>query len=298
MRIFPYVTVDVFTDQRFAGNPLAVVTNAQGLSDSEMQALATEFNYSETTFVLPPDDARHAAKVRVFDTTHELPFAGHPNVGTGYVLATQGRDRDGVLLFEELAGLVEVQVERDRGGVVTGATIAAPQTLSLGRELSAEDVAACVGLDAADIRVETHRPVAASVGLRFVLAEVTNAALSRAAPIAGEFRKVVDRSPQLGGELSIHLYAQDGKHRLRARMFSPLAGTYEDPATGSANGALAALLVSLSGTEDQAFEIAQGIEMGRPSLLHVTARRGQDGVRAWIRGSCVPVFRGEALLEV
>jgi len=296
MRIFPYVTVDVFTERRFAGNPLAVVTNAQGLSETEMQALAAEFNYSETTFVLSPDDARHTAKVRIFNRTHEMPFAGHPNVGTGYVLATQGRDRDGVLMFEELAGLVEVKVDRDTGGVVTGATIAAPQTLSLGQELSPAEVAACVGLDAADIRVETHRPIAASVGLSFVLVEVTGAAVSRAAPMAGEFRRVVDRSPELGGRLSIHLYAQDGGHRLRARMFSALAGTYEDPATGSANGALAALLVFLSGAESQSFEIAQGVEMGRPSLLHVTARRGKDGVRAWIRGSCVPVFRGEALL--
>ena len=187
MRIFPYVTVDVFTDQRFGGNPLAVVTNAQGLSETEMQALAAEFNYSETTFVLPPDDARHTARMRIFNRTHEMPFAGHPNVGTGYVLATQGRDRDGVLLFEQLAGLVEVKVDRDGGGVVTGATIAAPQTLSLGPELSPADVAACVGSDAADIRVETHRPIAASVGMTFVLAEVASAALSRAAPNAREF---------------------------------------------------------------------------------------------------------------
>jgi trans-2,3-dihydro-3-hydroxyanthranilate isomerase len=296
MRIFPYVTVDVFTDQRFGGNPLAVVTNAQGLSDTEMQALAAEFNYSETTFVLPPDDARHTARVRVFNRTHEMPFAGHPNVGTGYVLATEGRDRDGVLLFEQLAGLVEIKVDRDGGGVVTDVTIAAPQPLSLGPEMSPADVAACVRLDAADIRVETHPPIAASVGMTFVIAEVAGSALSRAAPNAGEFRRIVDRSPELGGCLSIHLYAHDGWHRLRARMFSPLAGTYEDPATGSANGALAALLVSLSGTEHQSFEITQGIEMGRPSLLHVAARRGKDGVRAWIRGSCVPVFRGDALL--
>jgi len=136
--------------------------------------------------------------------------------------------------------------------------------------------------------------MAASVGLTFVLAEVTSVELSRAAPMAGEFRRVVDRSPQLGGRLSIHLYAQDARDRLRARMFSPLAGTYEDPATGSANGALAAQLVYLSGAESQSFEISQGVEMGRPSLLDVTASRGKDGVRAWIRGSRVPVFAGRS----
>src|SRR5688572_15168511 len=113
MRVYRYVTVDVFTQQRFGGNPLAVVTDAQGLSDTEMQALAAEFNYSETTFVLPPDDPAHSALVRIFNRAHEMPFAGHPNVGTGYVLAHEGRDIDGVLLFEELAGLVEVRVERN-----------------------------------------------------------------------------------------------------------------------------------------------------------------------------------------
>jgi plasmid maintenance system killer protein len=188
-----------------------VVTNAQDLSEAEMQALAAEFNYSETTFVLPPDDARHTARVRIFNRTHEMPFAGHPNVGTGYVLAREGRDRDGVLLFEQLAGLVEVTVDRDSGGVVTAATIAAPQPLSLGPELSPPDVAACVGLDAADVRVETHRPVAASVGLTFVLVEVASGALSRAAPNAGEFRRVVDRSPELGGHLTRHKHVEVGR---------------------------------------------------------------------------------------
>src|SRR5438309_4271720 len=106
MRTYQFVTVDVFTDCRFGGNPLAVFPDARGLSDEEMQALAAEFNLSETTFVLPPDDPAHTARVRIFNRSHEMPFAGHPNVGTGYVLAQQGRGRDGVLLFEELAGLV------------------------------------------------------------------------------------------------------------------------------------------------------------------------------------------------
>ncbi len=106
MRTYPFVTVDVFTDRRFGGNPLAVFPDARGLSDTEMQCLAAEFNLSETTFVLPPADPPHPARVRIFNRTAEMPFAGHPNVGTGYVLAGQGRDNDGVLLFEELAGLV------------------------------------------------------------------------------------------------------------------------------------------------------------------------------------------------
>src|SRR6266852_1437983 len=121
MRTYSFVTVDVFTDRRFGGNPLAVFPDARGLSDADMQSLAAEFNLSETTFVLPPEDPAHTARVRIFNRTSEMPFAGHPNVGTGYVLAREGRDKDGVLRFEELAGLVEIKVDRDPAGALTGA---------------------------------------------------------------------------------------------------------------------------------------------------------------------------------
>ena len=287
-RTFPYVTLDVFTQQRFGGNPLAVVTDARGLSDAEMQALAAEFNYSETTFVLPPADPAHTAQVRIFNRTYEMPFAGHPNVGTGFVLAGQGRGD--VLVFEEQAGLVEVRVTRDAGGALTGATIDAPQPLSLGMQPSVAAVAACVGLDARDVIVGTHAPVVASVGVTFLLAEVTAEALGRAAPDPLAFRNLLDASPDMNGRLSIHIYAHNGADRLRARMFSPLAGTWEDPATGSANAALAALL--LGADETRSFEVAQGVEMGRPSLLSLSAHRGADGVRARVGGYCVPVFEG------
>src|SRR4029079_17092333 len=123
---FPYETVDVFTDRPFGGNPLAVFTDARGLSDAQMQALAAEMNYSETTFVLPADDPAHDARVRIFHRTAEMPFAGHPNVGTAWVLARQGRDRGGALRFEQMAGLVEIGIERDPTGRVTGAVVAAP----------------------------------------------------------------------------------------------------------------------------------------------------------------------------
>jgi trans-2,3-dihydro-3-hydroxyanthranilate isomerase len=291
-----FATVDVFTQQRFGGNPLAVVVDARGLSDSEMQALAAEFNYSETMFVLPPDDSAHTAKVRIFNRTYEMPFAGHPNVGTAYVLASQGMGEGDVMLFEELAGLVEVRIDRDAAGTVIGATIAAPQALSLGPEVSVGDVASCVGLAEEEIVVRAHRPRVASVGVTFVLAEVEASALGRARPSLEAFLHLLERSPELNGRLSIHLYARDGDARLRARMFAPAAGTVEDPATGSANAALAAFLLSLGGTSSNAFDVMQGVEMGRPSLLHVSARRTEDGVRATVRGTCVPVFTGEAVL--
>jgi trans-2,3-dihydro-3-hydroxyanthranilate isomerase len=292
---YPYETVDVFTDRRFGGNQLAVFTDTRGMSDAEMQALAAEMNYSETTFVLPPADPANTARVRIFHRTAEMPFAGHPNVGTACVLAAHGRDRDGLLLFEELAGLVEVKVSRDGEGRVTGATIAAPQPLSLGLQLPAEAIAACVGLVPEDIVVSRHRPQQASVGVKFVLVEVTPDALRRATPDIAAYRRLAEANPALEGRLSIFFYAWDGGNA-RARMFAPLAGTWEDPATGSASATLAALTLSLGSEDSVAFEITQGVEMGRPSLLHVAARRVDGEIRATVGGGCVPVLRGEATL--
>jgi trans-2,3-dihydro-3-hydroxyanthranilate isomerase len=292
---YPFVTVDVFTDQRFGGNPLAVFPDARGLSDAQMQSLAAEFNLSETTFVLPPDDPAHTARVRIFNRTAEMPFAGHPNVGTGCVLARAGRDRNGVLLFEEIAGLVEVRIERDAKGEVVGATIDAPQSLSLGLELPADLIAACAGLQPSDVVQSVHRPVLATVGNPFVLAEVSPAALTRATPVVEPFRRGVAQFPALNGRFSIYFYAREGA-RTRARMFAPLAGTFEDPATGSAATPLAALLLSLGGGAEAKYDIAQGVEMGRPSLLRATARRTAEGIRASVGGGCVPVLHGEALV--
>jgi trans-2,3-dihydro-3-hydroxyanthranilate isomerase len=295
MPAYAFETVDVFTDRRFGGNPLAVFTDARGLSDAEMQALAAEMNLSETTFVLPPENPAHTARVRIFHRTAEMPFAGHPNVGTACVLARHGRDRDGVLLFEELAGLVEVKVERDAAGAVMAATIAAPQPLSTGITLPAEGIAACVGLAASDIVVAAHAPIQASVGVTFILVELREGALGRAAPDIAAYRKLEAAHAQLQGRLSLFLYVRDGSS-IRARMFAPLAGTWEDPATGSASATLGALLLSLDGGETARFEVMQGVEMGRPSLLHVTAHRAADGIRATVGGGCVPVLKGEAQL--
>ena len=296
MRRYSFVTVDVFTEQRFGGNPLAVFPDARGMTDAEMQSLAAEFNLSETTFVLPPDDPAHTARVRIFTRTTEMPFAGHPNVGTAYVLAQQNRDRNGWLLFEELAGLVEIDVERDASGAVVGATIAAPQPLSLGVEMPIEEVAACARIEPGDVIVRAHRPVQASLGNPFVLAEVTPEALARAVPDITAFRRGVDREPALKGRFSLYLYAHEGEGRVQARMFAPLGGTFEDAATGSAAGPLGALLLSFTDVAEKRLDIRQGVVMGRPSLLRVVAHRAADGIRATIAGRCVPVLRGEAEL--
>ena len=291
MPTFPFVTVDVFTDHRFGGNPLAVFPDARGLADAEMQALAAEFNLSETTFVLPPDNPANTARVRIFNRTAEMPFAGHPNVGTGFVLA--GRAVEGVLRFEQIAGLVEVRLAPDG----SGATIAAPQPLKVGATLPADLAAACAGIAEAEVLTARHPPTLASDGGNpRLLVEVTPAGLAAAAPDAAAFRRALaGHAAVLGNHLSLYLYRREGDG-LRARMFSPLAGTPEDPATGSAATPLAGFLLHLSGGESTALNITQGVEMGRPSLLRTTARRGPGGIRATVGGGCVPVLRGEATL--
>lgn len=282
MRSFPFVTVDVFTDRRFGGNPLAVFPDARGMSDAEMQALATEFNLSETTFILPPADPRNTARVRIFNRKNEMPFAGHPNVGTAWVL----RDRGQSLRFEEIAGLVEVEIAGDI------ATIAAPLPLSLGPEMPVELLAGCVGISASDVVAAHHKPVSASVGNSFVVAEVKGEALTRATPDIGRFREAAASDTAMGANrLPLYLYAHDGE-RVRARMFSPLSGTVEDPATGSAATPLVALLLSLTPDEERGYLIVQGVEMGRPSKLQCKAYRAADGIRAKVGGGCVPVLSG------
>jgi trans-2,3-dihydro-3-hydroxyanthranilate isomerase len=140
-----------------------------------------------------------------------------------------------------------------------------------------------------------HRPVQASVGVTFVLAQVSPAALAKANPDLASFRALAARHLGLAGRLSLFLYVRDGS-AIRARMFAPLAGTWEDPATGSASATLGAFLLSLDGGETTAFSITQGVEMGRPSRLRVSAHRAQDGFRARVGGSCAPMFRGEVIL--
>ena len=294
MSVYAFETVDVFTEHRFAGNPLAVFHDATGLSASQMQSLAAELNLSETTFVLPPENSAHSARVRIFHRTAEMPFAGHPMVGTGYVLARKGLDRNGVLLFEVPAGVVRVEIERTSLGEVLGGVISAPQPLTLGETLSIETIAACAGVNPEAVLTTHHQPILASMGTVYAIAEVTDEALRRAAPNMSEFRREADARPQLNGRLSLFLYVREAPHTLRARMFAPLAGTYEDPATGSASVCLGGLLLSLSGESRRSFAITQGVEMGRPSLLNVVAVREHDGICATVGGRCTPVLRGTA----
>jgi len=295
-----FMTVDVFTGRRFGGNPLAVVADARGLTTAQMQAIASEFNLSETTFVLPPQDPGHTAQVRIFTPRAELPFAGHPNVGTAFVLAandgaaTTARRGGDTMVFEEKAGLVPVTLLRDGGGAVTGARLEAPQALSVGEEVDAGIVAAACSLAPQDIDRRRHAPCVASCGIPLVFAAVTTrAALAAATPRSDVFAADIPVSRAVG----IHLYleAPSPVADIETRMFAPLHGVVEDPATGSANVALAALLASLADERDVVLErrISQGVDMGRPSLMTASAhKRNGRVVAAHIGGSCVAVMTG------
>jgi trans-2,3-dihydro-3-hydroxyanthranilate isomerase len=292
-----YITVDVFTDRAFGGNPLAVVLDAAGLATAQMQAIAIEFNYSETTFVLPPRDAAHDAQVRIFTVYAELPFAGHPNVGTAFVLATQAAKPPVRLTFEENAGLVPVEILSEAGKVV-GTELTAPQPLRKLTPFSAEQAAACISLSLADIRTDRHPPVIVSVGMPFLVAELSSRdALRRAKPDGAAFARTLP----CDGALSIYFYTRDVPDAekpcdLQARMFHPGAsGLSEDPATGSATVAAAALLADLASERDGEFKlrIGQGLDMGRPSLLLTRVRKANGAlVSAHVGGRCVQMMEG------
>jgi trans-2,3-dihydro-3-hydroxyanthranilate isomerase len=292
-----YVTVDVFTDRMFGGNPLAVVLDAAGLSTAQMQAISREFNYSETTFVLPPVDAAHDAQVRIFTVNSEIPFAGHPNVGTAFVLASRVDTTPARLNFEEKAGLVPIDILRENAMVV-GAELNAPQLLKRMTQLGVDHAAACLSVSADDILVERHPPHIISVGLPFLVVEVASRdALRRARPDAAAFA----RTFPCDGSDAVYFYTRDVPPSeqpcdLQARMFHPGAsGLTEDPATGSATVAAAALLADLDGRPDgeQRLTIGQGVDMGRPSLLLTRVRKqGGSMVSAHVGGRCVAMMEG------
>lgn len=296
---YRFSTCDVFTETRFGGNPLAVLPHAEGLSDTQMQQIAREFNFSETSFVFPPESG-HTRRVRIFTPGREVPFAGHPNVGTAFILGLTGElgeiDSSLTVTFEENAGLVPVTIHGSEGRI-TSCEVAAPEPLSLGERVDPGMVAAAIGVDEGDVLLATHPPRVASVGLAFVFVEfASREAVERArVDLAG-----CEAILETGVRPSIYLYERTGgPELLHSRMFAPLSGVPEDPATGSAACAVAGLLAHLRPEADGTFrfQITQGVEMGRPSALQARADKRDGVVRATgVAGSCV--FVSEGSIEV
>lgn len=301
-----FVTCDVFTDQAFGGNPLAVVFGAEGLDTATLQKIAFEFNYSETAFVLPPDDPAHTARVRIFTPGYEMPFAGHPNVGTGHVLARRGKvfgkaigDK---MVFEEIAGLVDVTVERHAGGGIAGIGIVAPQLP--GEPVAVDPVAImrAVGLNVDDLDPMLGPPVLLKAGPRFVMANVRDTAVLQRAHAVDSAVPLPEILTE--GSIGLLLFCRTGEGDpapVCARMFPldpALAGVSEDPATGSACVILAGHLWRTARGAPSRLAVTQGVEMGRPSLIRSAVTLNEDGhmVRIAIFGDCVPMMTGQLTL--
>ncbi len=296
----PFYTLDVFTTQRFAGNPLAVVLEADGLTAQQMQLIAREFNLSETIFVLKAEKPAHTARVRIFTPGTELPFAGHPTVGVAALLAelrspqTNG-ERDAIVVLEETIGTVRVGV-RQKPGEAAFAEFDAPKLPERhGMLPPAEELASALGLIPNEIGFANHKPVAYTAGVPFSYVPVTNlAAIQRAASRAPYWDTVFSGSVPGG----VFLYSRETIHNtahIHARMFWPASGIAEDPATGSACAALAGLIFDYDSLPDGMHRrvIEQGFEMGRQSLisLNLIVQRGKlDTVR--IGGHAVRVSEG------
>lgn len=291
-----YATADVFTTEPLGGNPVAVVLDAEGLTTAQMQALAAEFNYDETTFVQPAAHPGHTAHVRIFTPDREVPFAGHPNIGTAFLLAREQVTAGGApperFVFEEAAGLVLIDLMHE-GGIVVGAELLSPQPLARQAEVDAARAAACLGLAADDLRMDAHVPQVVSVGLPFLVLELfSREALRRARPD----RRAYDALFPLDGARSVYAYTRDvgedeAEHGcdLHSRMFT--SRLVEDPATGSATAAVTALLADLRGVEVR-LRVRQGEDMGRPSTLLTRSAAGDGTIRAHVGGRCAAMFSG------
>lgn len=300
MRSFNFVTVDVFTANRFGGNQLAVFPNARDLPPELMQRIAREFNFSETTFVLPPSDPKHTRRVRIFTPGAELPFAGHPTVGTAFVLATIGDVKltgaETRITFEQGVGPVPVTI-RAVDGKPDFAQLSAAKLPEVGpTPPSSRELARAVGLDEHDVLTGDYAPEGMSCGVPFLFVPVRDRrALARARVRLDEFERV------LGGYWTdkVFLFCDDpelGGSDFRARMFAPTAGVPEDPATGGACVAFGGYL----GERDKRGEgtlrwvVEQGFEMGRPSILEVEVdKRGGAITAARVGGRSVLVTTGE-----
>lgn len=292
----PFYTLDVFTDAVLQGNPLAVVLDAEGLDTVRMQALAREFNLSETVFVLPPRDPVNSARIRIFTPAREIPFAGHPTVGTAVLLAQLRAPeilarQDLALVIEEEVGPVGCIARKVKG--VSRASFTLPRLPEPdGSPPPVADTAAALDLDPADIGFDDHAPCRFSAGVPYHLVPVRDrAAAARAWPDLARW------SATFGND-GVYVYTRDvaqAGSSFHARMFAPEMGLIEDPATGSAAAAFAGVLMAREALADgdHTVVIEQGIEMERPSFITLGLEvEGGRLASASIGGGAVVVTRG------
>lgn len=285
-----YKVLDVFTKTAFGGNPLAVIPDASGLAESDLQRIAREFNFSETTFVFPPKDPQHRARVRIFTPVNEIPFAGHPTIGTAIAIAKGDAEQE--MILELGIGPITAKVQPGKPNRASF-TLNAP--LERLEEVTPITAAECISLPADCIKTDCHTPLIASVGLPFCLVELNSLeALEKAAPdMAANQRAEIAHTNDVD-LFAVFCYVRNGD-QIDARMFAPLINVHEDPATGSASAALGALLADLDDAPVD-LSIRQGYAMGRPSQISVSAKQDGQCTQITVSGAAVQVMEGKLTL--
>ena len=289
-----YLLLDVFTTARLQGNPLAVVLNADDLLDNQMQAIASEFNLSETVFIHRPEAVRHTAAVRIFTPHVELPFAGHPTVGAAVVLALQ--TRSSAIRIEERVGLITCvmdQMTKQSGFARFGLPHLPAEA---GKAPDVIKIAHTLSIEPEEIGCGFYQPAVWSAGVTFYMVPVKNAAVLKR--VRAERRGWNEFYPL--GNNAVYVFTETPEelgNQLAARMFAPGMGLGEDPATGSAAAALIGLLAQRADPGQTELVLRQGYEMGRPSQIHIQFRKEGDTLtHGGIGGHAVVV--GEGTLDL
>ena len=298
---YTFYTADVFTDQLFGGNQLGVLPDARGLTTEQMHAITREFNYSESTFVFPPENPRHTRRVRIFTPGGEIPFAGHPTVGTAHVLAAIGEisltGPETRIVLEENVGPVPVVI-RARDGKPDFAQLSVAQLPKVSTPpVSRDMLASILSLDSGDLLDGDYAPQGVSCGLPFLLVPLRD----RKAVARSRLRLDLWEQVLAGTEHEmVMVFAADAERPgsdIRARMYGPSVNVAEDPATGSAGACLAGYLAARTPRDGTLrWVVEQGFEMGRPSILHIEADKDGAKITAVrVGGQTVLVSKGQLL---
>lgn len=301
---YHFYTADVFTERPFGGNQLAVIPDARGLNARQMQQISAEFNYAESTFVFPPQNPAHTRRVRIFTPGVEMPFAGHPTVGTAHVLASIGAIAlTGELtrvVFEEGVGPIPVSI-RARDGKPVFAQLTAARLPEFGPPAPAPEVIARVlSLNPADVISDgADFPQACSCGVPFLFVPLRNRDAVRRARLN---RDAWEQTIASYWAREIFLFSDQVElpgSQVHARMFAPALGIAEDPATGAAASALAGYLGSRDAVRDGTlrWRVEQGFEMGRPSILEVEADKAGGQITA-VRVGGASVMMAQGTLDI